>query len=441
MNKLSAIIRREFIERVRTKAFIIGTLLVPVMMLVFGVLPGILMNQDTRVRSIALIDASTGSAGDSIAAALRRLKRGTGAAETARVNLVTVKASPNDLAQVRDTLISHVDVAGEGSLDGVLVLTDGSIDSGVVRYYGANVASFKEMDVLRDAINPVVRVERLVKLGADSAVVTAAATRFSMQTDKVTKGRLTGESGASSFLLAYITALVMYFSLIMYGVQVMGAVLEEKSNRIVEVLISSVTPFQLMFGKVIGVAGAGLVQLAIWAIAAAGGTRFMAQRAMTEAMAAGGSSQNASTGSAAGGVSPELIAVVLIFFLLGFILYSALYAAVGSMCSTQQETQQAAQPVTLTLALGFIMMFAMVNDPGSALARTFSFIPLFAPLIVPVRYAISPLPLIEVVGAMLSTALGVVAIVWLAGRIYRIGILSYGKKPTFKELWSWVRTS
>lgn len=438
MNKLFAIIRREFIERVRTKAFIIGTLLVPVMMFVFGYLPGMLMNQDTRARNVVLIDASTGHAGDSVAAVLKRMKRGEGDKTTDRINLTVVKSVPGDVNRVRDSLIPRVDV--EGGFDGILVMTDGGVDSGLVRYYGANVASFKEMNAMEDAISPVVRVERLIKRGADSALVAAAAIRFNMQTDKVTKGRLTGESGATSFLLAYIIALVMYFSLIMYGVQVMGAVLEEKSNRIVEVLISSVTPFQLMFGKVIGVAGAGLLQLAIWGIAASAGMRAMAQRSMTDGVAADGTQQSLNV-SAVGGVSPELIAVILVFFLLGFVLYSALYAAVGSMCSTQQETQQASQPVTITLAIGFIMMFAMINDPGSTLARTISFVPFFAPMIIPVRYAISPLPLVEVLGAIASTALGVVAMVWLAGRIYRIGILSYGKKPTFKELWSWVRTS
>jgi ABC-2 type transport system permease protein len=438
MNKLIAIIRREFIERVRTKAFIIGTLAFPLIMLAFGYLPGVLMNQDTRARSIALVDGSTGTAGDSMAAVLRRLKRGTGAEAVARVNLTLVKTTPADLNRVRDSLIGHVDV--EGGLDGILLVTDAGVDSGVVRYFGANVASFKEMSALEDAISPVVRVERLIRRGADSAIVAAAATKFNMQTDKVTKGRLTGESGAGSFFLAYITALVMYISLIMYGIQVMGAVLEEKSNRIVEVLISSVTPFQLMFGKVIGVAGAGLVQIGIWAIAAVAGTRAMAARSAMDATAVDGTGQSLNA-NVTGGVSPELMIIVLVFFLLGFVLYSALYAAVGSMCSSQQETNQAAQPVTLTLAFGFLMMFAMINDPGSALARTISFIPFFAPLIIPVRYAISPLPLIEVLGAALSTGLGVVAIVWVAGRIYRIGILSYGKKPSFKELWSWVRTN
>lgn len=439
MNKLFAIIRREFVERVRTKAFIIGTLIVPVMALVFGYLPGVLMNQDTRARSIVLIDAGSGAAGDSIAAVLQRMKRGAGDKETARFDLKVVRSDAANAQRVRDSLISFVDIKEAGSLDGILVLTDAGADSGVVRYYGANVASFKEMNALEGAIGPILRVERLVRRGADSALIAAARTEFNLRTDKVTAGKLTGESGASSFFLAYITALVMYISLIMYGVQVMGAVLEEKSNRIVEVLISSVTPFQLMLGKVIGVAGAGLVQLAIWAAAGVAGTRALAQRAAMTSLASDGTTQSLNSGSMS--VSMDLVFVILIFFLLGFLLYSALYAAVGSMCSTQQETQQAAQPVTIILAIGFLMMFALINDPGSTLAKTLSFVPFFAPLVIPVRYAISPLPLGEVLGAIASTLLGVIVIVWIAGRIYRIGILSYGKKPSLKEVLRWVKTT
>lgn len=231
----------------------------------------------------------------------------------------------------------------------------------------------------------------------------------------------------------------MYLSLVMYGVQVMGAVLEEKSNRIVEVLISSMTPFQLLLGKVLGVAGAGLLQLAIW-----GGAGFYLTSVVAGRSATAGMDQLAADGTARSfdlpTVSVELVLVILVFFLLGFLLYSALYAAVGSMCTTQQETQQAAQPVTIILAVGFVSLFALLNDSSSSLARILSFIPFFAPMVIPVRYAISPLPLSEVLIAVASTLVGMVAVVWLAGRIYRVGILSYGKKPSIKELWRWVRT-
>ncbi len=434
MNKLFAVIRREFIERVRTKAFIISTLIVPIMFFVFGYLPGMLMNQDTRSRSVVLLDMSTGSAGDSVEAALGRLTLGSEAARQPRYRLVRIKGG-SDFLRVRDSLITRVGIDAPDALDGVLVLTDGGADSGRARYYGANVASFKEMGEMERTIEPVIRADRLMRRGADSAIVAAAAVSLDLRKDKVSKGKLTGESGESSFLLAYITSFIMYFSLIMYGIQVMGAVLEEKSTRIVEVLISSITPFELLFGKIVGVASAGLLQLAIWFGAAAMGTKALASRAAAN-MDPGVVQQSS---SAIPTVSPGLVVIVLIFFLLGFLLYSALYAAVGAMCSSQQETQQAAQPVTIILALGFIMMFALINDPGSNMARIVSFIPFFAPLVIPVRYAISPLPWLEVAGAIASTVAGIVVVAWIAGRIYRIGILSYGKKPSLKEVIRWVR--
>jgi ABC-2 type transport system permease protein len=332
-----------------------------------------------------------------------------------------------------------IDSAEAPVLDGVLVITDQDVEGGKIGYYGTNVASFNDMRLLERAISPVLRRERLAQRGADSAMIAAAAVDLDLQTNKVTKGKVTGESGESSFWLAYITSFVMYFSLIMYGIQVMGAVLEEKSNRIVEVLISSVTPFELLLGKVIGVAGAGLLQLGIW-----GGAGFYLTSALA-ARSTGGADQVAMDGTRQSmsmpAVTPDLVIVILVFFLLGFLLYSALYAAVGAMCSSQQETQQAAQPVTILLALGFIAMFTLINDPSSSIARTLSFVPFFSPLVIPVRYALSPLPLGEVLGSIGATLLGVVAVVWFAGRIYRVGILSYGKKPSFRELWSWVRTS
>lgn len=438
MNKIMAVIRREFIERVRTRAFIIGTLIVPLMTFGFAYLPQLMLKRDTRPRNVVLVDASTGSTGDSVEAALGRVQMGTGENRRARYNLVRLRTP--DVERVRDSLIRQVGVGRDGAdgLDGFLVLTDPDVDAGKLNYFGTNVASINDMRSLERALGPVVRASRMMRLGADSAVLAAATVDLDLQTSKVTKGRLTGESGESSFWLAYITSFVMYFSLIMYGIQVMGAVLEEKSNRIVEVLISSVTPFELLMGKVIGVAGAGLLQLGIWGGAGFYLTRFAAGGAgAADQVAVDGTRQSMSLPS----VSVELVLVVLTFFLLGFLLYSALYAAVGAMCSSQQETQQAAQPVTILLAVGFIAMFTLINDPSSSLAKILSFIPFFSPLVLPVRYALSPLPLEQVLGAVAATLAGVVVIVWLAGRIYRIGILSYGKKPSLAELWSWVRTS
>jgi ABC-2 type transport system permease protein len=139
-------------------------------------------------------------------------------------------------------------------------------------------------------------------------------------------------------------------------------------------------------------------------------------------------------------VTPDLIAVILVFFLLGFFFYSSLYAAIGSMCSSQQEAQQSATPVTMIVVIGMICMFSLINEPSGTLAKVLTFIPFFTPLVVPVRYAIAPLPAGEVGLGVAVMLLGIVAVVWVGARIYRIGILSYGKKPSLRELVRWVRT-
>jgi ABC-2 type transport system permease protein len=284
----------------------------------------------------------------------------------------------------------------------------------------------------------VVRDERLSRRNADSALKAAASVRLNLETTKVTEGRVTGESGETSFLLAYIVDMFMYISLLLYGVQVMSSVIEEKSSRIIEVLVSSLTPFELLMGKVIGVGAVGLLQLGIWAGTGLYITKSLARPAVD--VTAGGADA-AQAGFNMPNVTPDLIVVILVFFLLGFFLYSGLYAAIGSMCSTQQEAQQSATPVTMIVVTGMIFMFSLINEPSGTVARVVTFIPFFTPLVIPVRYAISPLPLAEVALGALVLIVSIVGVVWLAGRIYRVGILSYGKKPSFKELWRWVRTA
>ena len=441
MDKVFAVIRREFLERVRTRAFLIGTLLVPLMMFGFGILPSILLKKDSRTRTVVVLDATSDGTGTAVRDALDTLRLNTGDGETRRYALTLLPAGDR-LAALRDSLITQIGTAPAGAvgLDGFLVVTDSGVATGKVSYYGLNVASIRDMQSLERTLEPVLRERRLQRVGADPATIAASAIQLDIKTSKVTQGKLTGESGESSFMLAYITSFIMYFSLIMYGIQVMGAVLEEKSNRIVEVLVSSITPFQLLLGKVVGVAAAGLLQLGIWGGASFYISSYLARRSGMAAAAGQAAAEGASQGFSMPNISAELIAVILVFFLLGFLLYSALYAAVGAMCTTQQETQQAAQPVTIILALAFIMVFSMINDPSSTMAKSLSFVPFFAPMVIPVRFALSPLPLSEVVGAALATAAGMVAVVWLAGRIYRVGILSYGKRPTLAEMWRWVRT-
>jgi ABC-2 type transport system permease protein len=438
MNKILAVIRREFIERVRTKSFLIGTLLVPLMMGTFAYLPQMLARRETGARAIFVLDGSNGAGGERVTAALAAARIGTGAESRPRFVVRRIDAAGR-MDALRDSIVALIGLR-QGPLDapdGVLVLTEEAIRSGKLAYLGSNVTSFRDMNALERTLEPVLREERLYRQGVDRSVVEAASIRLDLKATKVTQGHLTGQSAEDSFWLAYIINLLMYMTLLLYGIQVMTAVIEEKSNRIVEVLVSSLTPFQLLLGKVIGVGAVGLVQLGIWGGAGFYVTSVLGSRSGTADLAADGAVQSFSMPQ----VSMELVAVVLVFFVLGFFLYSALYAAIGAMCNSQQEAQQANTPVTMIIALGMISMFALINEPSGALARVLSFIPLFAPIVVPVRFAIAPLPALEVVLSVISMMAGILLVIWLAARIYRVGSLSYGKKPGLSELWRWIRTA
>ncbi len=437
MNKVFAVIRREFIERVRTKAFIIGTFLVPLMAGVVGYLPTMLTKRETATRRIVVVDAAAGAIAKRVDSVLARQRIGADSIARYAVTLLPAAGRVESLTDSVVSLIGRRESDGAAP-DGVLVLTDEGVESGKVSYLGSDVTSFQSMNNLERTLEPLLRDERLTRRNADSAVKAAATVRLNLDTKKVTGGKVTGESGETSFLLAYIVDMFMYISLLLYGVQVMSSVVEEKSSRVVEVLVSSLTPFQLLLGKVIGVGATGLLQLGIWSATGLYITRMLGGRS-AEAAASGGDAAQA--GMSMPNVTPDLIAVILVFFLLGYFLYSSIYAAIGSMCSTQQEAQQSATPVTMIVVIGMIFMFSLINEPSGALARILTFIPLFTPLVIPVRYAIAPLPMTEIMLGVGVMILGIIAVVWVGARIYRIGILSYGKKPSLRELSRWIRAS
>jgi ABC-2 type transport system permease protein len=437
MHKLWAVIRREFSTRVQTKAFVIGTVLGPVMIGFMMVLPIILASRETEAKRIVVIDAASGQMGLELERALAQARRGNQTDAKPRYAVVRIQAQGR-LEAVRDSLVPLTALAKDTlhNLDGLLIASDEALESGRVEYLGDNVGSFSEMEILRQLIQGVLLAERLERRGVDPILVREANGRVRLETLKITEGRLTGESGEASFALAYVMSFLLYFSLLIYGIQVMSSVIEEKNNRIMEVLASSLTPFQLMAGKVIGVGAVGLFQLSIWV----GTAMFLSSNAAAIAgffdMPAEAAAQMPIPA-----ISGDLLLVFLAFFLVGFFLFAAGYAAVGAMCNTIQEAQQASTALTLLVASGFISMFSLLNEPNGSLARILSMIPFFAPIVMPVRYSLTSISLIEVVSSWLVTFGGMLIIAWLAGRIYRVGILMYGKKPSIKELIHWVRTA
>jgi len=338
---------------------------------------------------------------------------------------------------VRDGLIAKSGFAkgkGRDGWDGVLVLDADTLASGKLRYYGDDVTSPEGMNRLQREISKALAGVRLAKAGVDQSLVAKAMAPADMDTAKITDGKLTGQSGEASFALAYAMGFLLYIAIISYGSRTLTSVIEEKNSRIMEVLTSSLTPFQMLMGKVLGVGLAGLTQMGIWV-----GTAFVLGSQGPHLAGAFGMGAAAAGKFAIPSMPPALLVVFLLYFALGFLIYGSLYAAIGAMCNTIQEAQQYAVFVTMSILVGFMAMFGLINDPSGALGTTMSFIPFFAPFTMPVRWSMTAVPPLQLALSLGLMVLGLMACVWFAARIYRTGILMYGKKPTWGELWRWIR--
>jgi len=425
VRKTWVVIRREFLERVRTKWFIIGTVLGPVFMGMVIVLPILMAERGGGERTVVVVDATTEGFGTRLTDALTRLPR---------VNVTRRPVAAADMEQVAADLAREVDTT---PLDGFLLISDATVADGKAEYRGANVSSMSDMRMLQATLRTSVFAERLQREGVEPSVVGRAQIPVELATVKIRDGEVTGESGEASFFLAYMIWFLLYISILLYGVQVLGAVVEEKSSRIVEVLVSSLRPFDLLAGKVIGVGAVGLLQLGIWL----GAGKLLLDRRADVARLLG---QSADQAAAIGSMSlPEVplatLVLFLIFFLLGYFLYAAMFAAVAAMVNTEAEARQAQTPVVMLLVIPTVLMIGILNNPDGTMALTLSLVPFTSPIAMPVRWAAAPVPLAEAGGSIAILFATVVVITWIAGRIYRVGILAYGKKPGIKELVRWVK--
>jgi ABC-2 type transport system permease protein len=425
MHKILVVIRREFIERVRTKWFIVGTVLGPLFMFAVIALPILMAEKGARTRTVVVLDGTSGDFGSR----LTNLLAQTGSVKPTR--------QATDLAQMGDAADQLAGEVGAEHIDGFLLVTDATVETGRAEYRGSNVTSPSDMRTLETVLRSAVFAARLSREGVQPEIVHRAQIPVDLATVNVRHGKVTGESGQASFLLAYMMCMLLYIAIILYGTQVMGSVIEEKTSRVVEVLVSSLKPFHLLSGKVVGVGAVGLLQLGIWL----GFGKVMLDHRAELARLLG---QGNETAAALSQMSfPEVpiatLVLFLTYFVLGYFLYAAMYAAVAAMANTEAEARQAQVPVTLLLVIPMVMLIGILNDPGGSLALTLSTVPFTSPIVMPVRWAAAAVPLQQVAWSIAILAATVIAITWVAGRIYRVGILMYGKKPGIRELVRWVR--
>jgi ABC-2 type transport system permease protein len=411
---LKPILRREYMQRVKSRWFLVGTFVAPVFFLGLMVGPWLYASgKEKTLRTIAVVD-ETGVLYGRVAPRLEEAgftvrRADSGAEESLRLQ------------------------ASEGELGGYMVLGPEALSRGHVVFVGSQGPGLVGGMTIRGAVAQSALEVRLGDAGTREELEALLA-------GGVMEVRLLQETGGGArggdpqFVGVFAGTMLLYMVILLYAVAVMRATMEEKTGRIVEILISSVRPGDLMLGKILGVGSVGLTQLAVWIgfgvlVLTMGLPALVAARPEV--------------------ADPEFIAAALpgagqtalfaTLFLGGYFLYAAVYAAVGAMCSTEEEAQQAQFPVVMLLVVPVIFLMPVMESPNSTMAVVASFVPFFTPILMYARAGTGMVPLWQVLAAVFLLYVAVLAVAWVAGRVYRVGMLMQGKRPTLPEVWRWVR--
>lgn len=403
--------RRELEERVKSKWFVVMTLLGPLFMVALVVIPALIAVRGTSGARVEIID-KTGKVGAPLAKALE----GAG--------WIVVVVAP-DTAEQRE-----LDRIRDDQINGFLVVPVDALERGLILYRGDNASSQAVSGILKYAVTQVVQRERAANLHLTAAQTEGVLAEVNFIPQHST-GEAEGSSGMGAFFIAYILAFILYMVITLYGVAVMRSVVQEKTSRVMEFLVAVVKPRALMGGKILGVGGAALIQLTVWL-----GIGALALAYRTELLAVFGVDGG---GAALPALALAEISVVLGFFVLGFFFYAAMYAAVGAMVSSEQDTQQVQMPVTMLLVIGVMCLQVISNDPRGSTSVVMTMVPVWSPMLMPMRFVLGGASVADVALSMGILLVSTVLVVRAAAKIYRVGVLLYGKRPSVRELLRWLR--
>lgn len=450
MKKFLAVVKHEYRKIVLKWTFLIGTFLLPVLMGAFGAVPALIFSLKGEPTRIIVVDptgkilprlkenlttqAIEQKAAESAKKSVSELnpnqqeRMRKGAQQVAEgFTFVDYDASNKTPEVVRSDLIDRI---LSEQIDAYLIIpNDVAADDAVFEFRSRKGGDFIAKDALKDALNQSVRSQRLT----DAKISESQVKELSRDIDFDSKGldKMGAETNSDLLMAAsFVIGLMIYITLAIYGQVIMGAVVEEKDTRIAEILFSSARPFELMLGKLVGVGLAGLTQLGIWILSLGALLGFLATQSGADEIFAGLPK-----------ITPLMIAYFLIFFLLGYFVFSSVYALIGSMVTTVQEGGQFALPVTLILVVGYLLGFAVIRDPNSDLAFWVSIMPFFAPITMPIRILAEMPPFWQIAVSIAFNCITIAIVVWFAGRVYRVGMLMYGKRATIPEVLKWIRQS
>ena len=436
MNKIGIIITREFNERVRKKSFIITTILMPLLMIGLMVAPSLMMLfAKGEQKSLVVIDQS---------------------------GIIAPQLEGDEEITFTPMDVTLEEARADSNIFGVLWIGSDVVDNpSNVKLYTNSSSSMSLESNLASQMEKIIERERLKRYDIENLeqIMQDVKVKVSFTTFRNDLSEEGEDEEATSSAIAYLLGLVLgmmlYMFLIIYGSMVMTSVIEEKGSRVLDVLVSSVSPFQLMMGKILGVASVAVTQIAIWGVLVCGIGAVVLPALMPEdVMQTVEAVQMGQMTSVEADIDADLLSAVslatdvgglimmfvwlLLFLVGGFLFYSAMFAAVGSAVDSIQDANQLQTPITVPIILALILAMSVFNDPNSTLAFWGSIIPFTSPVVMMARVPFG-IPTWQIILSLALLYASVVAMAWAAGKIYRVGIFMHGKKPSFKELLSWIR--
>ncbi len=415
MNKTFVVARWEYLEKVRSKAFIISLFLMPIIIALTSILPGLLAGkEDESTKVIGIVDATSDHIGETLTARMERYRLSNGnpnylirpLASGANVNLAEATADA-DKKVLKD------------DIEGYVILTPGILQDSVVEYRSRDAGDIRFVSRLQSNLKAVLQDKKIAEKGLDPGVAKILRAPFDVRTVKVSKS---GANERTDFMQTFFSAfipLMMLFNLfITSGQLLVRSLLDEKSNRIVEVLVSSCRPVELMSGKLLGLCALGLTQISFWALIAIAALANFGTMSFPPA---------------------QQLLLVIIYSVLGYLFYSAIFIAFGSPVTTEQEAQQINSYLVLFLVLPIALVMPIILQPNAGWVKVLSFIPIFTPTFMVLRLMIKMPSLIEIISTIIILLFSTYGMMIAAGRIFRVAILATGKRPGMREVMRWVR--
>jgi ABC-2 type transport system permease protein len=402
----------EFMEKVKSKAFIISLVLMPIIIAAMAILPALLASKaDDEPVQVGIIDETQNLVQPLGEKLDREFRLKNGQPNYVLRNLLK-GTSLEDARMEANTLVTSEHI------EGYFLIPSTAYDSGKVEYRAKNVGNFKIQERFSRAIEQVIIENRLVSSGFDTSLIRKLTAGINVKSIKVSgKGEESESSFGETFAKSYIGLLMLIFMVLTSGQLLVRSMVEEKSNRVIEVLLSSCTSRDLMIGKILGLSGLGILQMLVYALMGLA----LALKTNTNLL------------------QPEYFILTLLYAILGYMLYAAIFVAAGSPATTEQEAQQITAYISMLLVAPFALMMLVLQNPNSLIVKVLSYIPVLTPSIMVLRVSIQMPSTWEILATVALMIVSIIAMMWVAGKIFRIAILSYGKRPTLHELFQWVR--